>query len=117
MTGPVRTAAQAQGADGQSVTLEGIYRKRMSLKGMPRPGREPEYVFLGYIEIELEGEGDLATIRLGTEPRSETEIADFTDKKVKVEGTLQLSPPTDPSVASTMPAPTLIDPGPVSAAD
>ncbi len=109
--GAVATATQAKEADGQEITLVGTYAKRMSLKGMPRPGRPSEKVFLGYVQILLEGEGDTARIQLGTEPRPEQEIEAFADKRVRVRGRMVVQPTGDSMHASTKPRPTLMDPG------
>ena len=105
----ISTAEAAAAADGQTVTLEGTYLKRMRRKGMSRPGRPSPKVFLGYVQIELVGEGETRRIQLGTEPRPEAEVSAFADKRVQVNGRLVLSPAVEPGVATTMPRPTLMD--------
>jgi hypothetical protein len=67
--------------DGQRVVLVGTYRKRMVSKKMGRPATQ----FYGHAQIELTGkaidydpsawDGALAVVRLGTDKRSDDEIA------------------------------------------
>ena len=100
-------------ADGQQVELQGTYLKRMSTKGMRRPGRPPpEMVFLGYVQIELQGEGPTRRIQLGSEPRPDEEIAAFADKTVRIKGLLLVAPEPPEGAHATMPKPTLTEPQP-----
>ena len=116
------SAAQLASLDGQRVVLVGIYRKRMVAKKKGQPATQ----FYGHAQIELTGkatdydpaawDGALAIVRIGTDKRSEDEIANFADQPVAVEGRLVLHPPlADPNVASPMPDPTLFDVGAITA--
>jgi len=107
--------------DGQRVVLVGVYRKRMVSKKMGQPATQ----FYGHVQIELTGkatdydptarDGALALVRVGTEKRTEEEIAKFADQQVAVEGRLVVSPPiADPNVASATPGPTLFDVGAIT---
>jgi hypothetical protein len=108
------TAAQIAAADGRVATLEGVYEKRLILKGMPRPGRAPERVWVGHVELRVDGaardlvasaaDGD-ATLDLGDAPREPAEAEALAGRRVRVTGRVVLSPPSDPTVASTRPRP------------
>jgi hypothetical protein len=119
-------AEDAKRLDGREVRLVGIYRKELVAK---KKGRPADQLF-GHVVIELEGhprayhpqawDGARAMISLGTEPRPEDEIARFTDQRVRATGRLVLRPARDDDdgeVASTLPAPALLDVVDVQAAD
>ncbi|MEO7735267.1 MAG: hypothetical protein ABIY55_30220 [Kofleriaceae bacterium] len=116
------SAAQLAPLDGQRVVLVGIYRKRLVAKKKGQPATQ----FYGYAQLELTGkatdydpsawDGALAIVRIGTDKRSEDELAKLADQPVAVEGRLVLHPPiADPNVASPTPGPTLFDVGAITA--
>lgn len=92
---------------GQTVILAGIYRKQQSLKRMPRPGEEPELLFLGYVSLEL---ADGTQVALGRTPRPSEEIEAFTDRVVRVRGRLDPDPDAGSREARPEPEPTLLEP-------
>jgi hypothetical protein len=118
----VTDAAGAAALEGRRVCLVGTYLPVPSLKKMPRPGREPEWVSLGQVVIEIEGRacdwdpavaaGEPARISLGQSPRPEEEIRLFTGRRVSVSGLLRLHPPPTRSTpgAFPKPSPMLLEP-------
>lgn len=99
--------ADAGALNGHRVRLHGIYRKQMSLKKMPRPGRPPEMLFLGYAGIEV---ADGGIVGLGEAPRDAEEIERFLDKAVEVVGILDLNPVQAGDFARPAPKPVLREP-------
>jgi hypothetical protein len=98
---------------GQTVVLAGTYRKQESLKRMPRPGEEPELVFLGYVSLEL---SDGTRVALGRTPRPADEIEAFADREVRVRGRLDPDPDAGSPEVRPAPVPTLMDPAEVALA-
>lgn len=107
--------------DGQRVVLVGTYRKRMVSKKKGQPATQ----FYGHAQIELTGkatdydpaawDGALAIVRIGTDKRSDDEIAQLADRQVAVEGRLVLHPPmAEPNVAQPTPEATLFDVGAIT---
>lgn len=86
---------------GAVVRLVGVYRKKMEVLSMPRPGRPaPEPRFRGYVVIELAGSpdrydptkspGDPTLVQLGRAPRPAAEVDRWLGKTVEVQGRLLL---------------------------
>ena len=104
----IDSADNLRALDGTAVTLVGTYRKKLSVVGMPRPGRPAAREDLGYAQIELPGAEGTLLLDLGDAPRPAEESASLADRRVAVTGTLELSPPPVTTAASTRPKPRLV---------
>jgi hypothetical protein len=127
MRGPLTQAAGVAAVDGQVVTVLGTYQKKMTLKGMPRPGRPPEVDWLGAVEIRISGvatdldptapDGEPATLDLGDGPRPEAEVSAWEGKQVRVRGKVSLRPASDPTFAGPRPGPRITPVDPITSGD
>ena len=68
--------------DGQTILLEGIFRKSLTPKKMRGKG-----TFMGYAHMEIDGR----TVDI-SEKRSPDEFQTYTDKKVRIQGVLRWDP-------------------------
>lgn len=127
-----RSAADMARLDGQIVRLEGVYRRKMEVLSMPRPGKPPpEPVFQGYVVLELEGsaatydasrpDDEVVLVQLGQEARPAAEVEQLADRRVVVQGRLVLDAASllseeELEMARPDGPPTLVEPGPPSLA-
>lgn len=90
-----RSGKDLASSDGKKVRLVGIYRKSLTAKKMRGPK-----TFLGFVEIELEGQAsDYSSTAGPGKPivqlvgkRPDEEVVRLVDKRVRVDGVLDLDP-------------------------
>lgn len=101
--------SQLADLDGQTIQVEGTYRKRMSQRKM----NDPKLYFFGFVDVELEG----GVIQLSSFRRDDAEVEAFVDKRVRVSGKLVLDRGAGAEYARPDPKPTLLDPGEIALAE
>ena len=98
------SAGDLDAHDGQSVTVEGTYTRRMSQRKM----NDPKLYFFGFVDLVLDDGGK---VQLSAFRREDDEVERFAGKRVRVTGTLKMDRGAVPEyVARPDPTPTLTEP-------